>query len=188
MAKDGTPVTVILAKYMISMIEALNMSSIFYPSRFAYGCGDHMGKYECKAEDCHRGPDGRWITNKKTAYDGRSRDPAAYNRFFWRIEPNYCIHGKPCFDAGQIAAIFEKSETKKVIHETGRHSICLEWFKFDLPTETCWGLRQGPVYVSVYEYDKRIWTGNISIEKRGWKKEFSDFIIEHFKWDPNNKE
>jgi hypothetical protein len=189
MAKDGTPVTFIFAKHITNLIEALTKSSIYYPSRFAGDCGDHCRSYECKANECHKGLDGRWITDKLTAHNGRDRHPVAYNRFFWRIEPNYSSYGQPSYSQERIAEIFAKSETKKVIHDTGRHSIILEWFEFLPPTETCWGLRQGPVYVTIYnERDKRIWTGTKSIKDRGWKKEFTEFIVEYFKWDPTRKD
>jgi hypothetical protein len=186
--KDGTPITTIFAKYMTNLIDALTMNTIYYPSRFKAEHGDGYDSYECKEQDCHKGPDGRWVTNKLTARDGRTRDPVAYTRFFWRIEPNYCSYGKPFFSAEKIATIFKNSETKKVVLGTGRHSICLEWFKFDYPTENCWGLRQGPVHVTIYDQNKRIWTSKQSIGERGWRKEFKEFIEEYFKWDPNRKE
>lgn len=183
---DGKFVTEIFAKQMIGIIDGMDLT--FYPSRFSFGCGDRNSSYECKAKDCHKAADGRWVTNHNTAHDGRSREPVAPNRFLWRIEPNYCIHGKPFFSAQQIADIFARSETKKVIHETNRHSVCLEWFKFDYPTDNIWGLRQGPVHITVWEHHNRIWTGKKSIRDRGWKKEFTEYIMEYFKWDPSQGE
>lgn len=187
MRDGGIPVTTIFAKHMINLIKALTEGTTFYPSRFA-GEGDRNRSYECKIEDCHRESDGRWVTNNKTAHNGRDRYPVDYTRFFWRIEPNYCVHGKPFFSADRIAEIFKKSETKKVMHQTGRHSVCLEWFKFDPPTETCWGLRQGPVHVTVYDRDKCIWISKKNIHELGWQKEFIEFIEDYFKWDPNRKD
>jgi len=175
MAKnDGTPVTVIFAKHMVNMIEAKNMSPIYYPEGFDDGKYGEHSSYECKENECHKSPDGRWITNQPTA------DRA--HRFFWRIEPNYNCYGKPSFSAEKKKDLFNKSETKKVIHETNKHSICLEWFKFDLPTEVIWGLGQGPVYITIYEGNEKVWTGKTPIDQRGWKKEFTDFIVEYFKW------
>lgn len=186
--KDGTPVTKIFAELIINDIVFKNSMGTYKPSRFGNGWFDHFrSSYDCKIEDCYINVDGMWITRDKTSTDGRGNN-INYHRFFWRIEPNYCCAGKPFYSAEKQAELFNKSETKKFIITSGRHSICLEWFKFLPPTETCWGLTQGPVYITVYKGSERIWTGTKSVRDKGWKKEFTEYIMEQFKWDPTQKD
>jgi hypothetical protein len=186
--KDGTLITTIFAKFIISKIETMNMSSIYIPGGFKNGWFDSPStNYECKAEDCYLNADGMWVTKTNTSTDGRG-NYINQNRFLWRIEPNYCCAGKPFFSAERINYLYKKSETKKTLITSGKSAICLEWFEFKHPTDTCWGLSQGPVYVTVYENHKRIKTISKSINEKGWKKEFIEFVETYYKWNPNAKD
>jgi len=179
----GKFITTLFAEAIISKIDSTyNICGASIPESFKNGWFDSLRlSYECSLKDCRLNADGLWITNKLTSTDGRGND-INYNRFFWRIEPNYCAYGKPMFDAEKIYKLFKASETKKVLVETGKGSVCLEWFEFLYPTKTCWGLRQGPVHITVYEDGNRVWTSKKEVYKTGWKKEFIEFIEKRYEW------
>jgi len=182
--RDGTLITTIFARHVINLIDSRQSIMPYYPDDFKNGFSDrHHIDYECALKDCHLGPDGMWITNEKTSTDGCG-NYINYDRFLWRIEPNYCCRGKPMYTADDRYKLFKASETKKTIISSNNHSICIEWFEFDqkFPTENVWGLKMGKVYITVYKEDKRIWTSKKNICEKGWKKEFTTFIEEHFKW------
>jgi hypothetical protein len=128
--------------------------------------------YEAKESECTLDVDGLWILNKPNHNNQRVK-------FFWRIEPNYCTAGQPCYSTDRIVEIFKNSEHKKSVLKLSKSEVCLEWFGFDGPTNTCWGLSQKPVHVTMYEEGIRI----SCIEmKRGWKKEFTKFIEDYYIW------
>jgi len=178
----GQLVTSLFAKSIITIIESKTNFSSYLPDRFKINWFERVhANYESSITNCHLDSDGYWITNNLDGHDGKSHGCTHHTKFFWRIEPNYCGYGRPCYSQKQIDEFYKNSETKKLILGMEKSQICLEWDGFDSPTSTCWGLRMKPIHITVYEDDKKIFSG-MSIHKTGWKKEFTTFIETYYSW------
>lgn len=175
-------VTTLFAKEIIAIIQSKTKFSSYTPDRFKCNWFERIhNSYEKRITDCHIDTDGYWKSNDMDGHDGKSHGYTHYEKFFWRIEPNYCTAGRPCYDQSRIDQIYKMSETKKVLIGMNKSQVCLEWDGFDSPTETCWGLRMKPVHITIYENGNKIFTG-MSIHKTGWKKELTTFIEEYYKY------
>jgi hypothetical protein len=177
----GKLVTQLFAETIIKAIDAKFLfvhGSIGVPDKFKQSWFEWVHfEYEAKESDCTLDVDGFWKLNKPNHNNQRVK-------FFWRIEPNYCTGGRPLYLDEDIKKFYKNSETRKSILKLEKSEICLEWDGFDSPTETCWGLRMKPIYVTIYENGKRIYTG---ISGRGRKKHLIDFCNEYYKWERDYK-
>lgn len=174
--------TTYFAKKLIDLVQ-LKMdlcTGINLPDTFKCNWFENIRfENEMTAEKCHLDSDGYWIENNKSGHDGKSREYTHFQKFWWRIEPNYCTAGRPYYSSDFIEQIYRKSETRKDIYKLNNFTFALEWDGFDLPTETCWGLRMKPIHIVVYsnDYHKKIYVGlPINVRKQGWKKDFINFI------------
>lgn len=176
--------TTVFAENIIKNIEAkLSLiSSINIPEFFKVNWFENI-RYEDEknAEDCILDSDGFWIEKVKSGHDGKSHGATHFQKFWWRIAPNYCVHGQPSYSSERIAQIYLNSETRKDIMKLNDFCISLEWDGFDMPTKTNWGLRMQPIHITVYHKSEKVFNG-MSIHQRGWKKEFIEFIEEYGKY------
>lgn len=178
----GKFITELFAKQITNKIEALNFQSSYIPEGFKQTWFENVsttGDY--KIEDCILDVDGYWRSKEMDSGNGRGEN-TQYHKFLWRLEPTYCVHGRPFYSQEQIAEFYKKSEAKKSVLKLTKSEVCLEWDGFDSPTETNWGLRMRQPFVTIYENEVLIFKGEISIYKRGWKKELTDFVMEYYKW------
>lgn len=177
-------ITTLFAKNIINNIEdKLSLTnSIYIPEKFKVNWFENIGfSSEMNLDNCYLDSDGFWIEKIQSGHDGKSHDATHYKKFWWRIAPNYCVHGRPCYSDDKIKKIFLNSETRKDIFKLNNFCISLEWFGFDLPTECIWGLRMKSIHTTIYHNSIKVFTG-ISIFKKGWKKEFILFIEEYGKY------
>jgi len=170
-------VTTKFAKDLIRVIETklLHGSMGFYiPDRFkAHWIERVFIDYEATVDQCTLDSDGLWVLN----------EPNHNNhlvKFFWRIEPNYCTAGRPLYDTDMVNTIFNNSEHKKSILKFKESEVCLEWFGFNPPTDTCWGLRKKPTNVTIYHNGTQIFCVELG---KGWKKQLTEFIEEYYAWE-----
>lgn len=171
----GKLVSQLFAENLIKMIDAKHNSgvSVYLPDAMKGHWFESVRySYEMKEEDCHLDTDGYWISNRET-------HNKVLVKFWWRIEPNYCTAGRPSHPLGFEEKTYKNSENKKTILKTSKTEICLEWDGFDPPTETYWGLRMKPIYVSIYERGRQIYSGP-SMKNRGWKKHLTEFINKYY--------
>jgi len=105
-------------------------------------------EHESKIEDCFKRDDGLWQLKKNiNQHDygcGHCRGNIVI--FIWRIEPNYCCAGQPCFSAQEVHDKFVKSETRKILLSHDGYDYVWRWAEFLYPTSNHWGLRQGPTF------------------------------------------
>jgi hypothetical protein len=99
---------------------------------------------DSKIESCFLRPDGLWQSKEKI--NTHCNDGGTYKIGIWRIEPNYNFNGQPCYDSNRVYGFFKKSETRKVLLTHDGYDYVWRWAEFLPPTETCWGLRQGPTF------------------------------------------
>lgn len=174
----GKLVTLIFAENILKRIDAAFPHTVFFPEKFKESWFESIDYYyECKVENCRMDTDGLWVMDVPQTRGSHYHQ----KKFYWRIEPNYCTAGRPIYTSDEIADIFAKSETKKDIVKMYKSQICLEWDGFDMPTETCWGLRKRPNFITIYEDGKRIYKG-LPMNQRGYKKHFIDFVMEYYKF------
>jgi hypothetical protein len=107
---------------------------------------------ECNPEDCFKRPDGLWQQKKRInthmTEEGAS-EPGHVKIFLWRVKPNYCTAGRPCFDANKKAAFLQESETTKVILTRDGYEWVWRWETVQLPTENVWGMKMGEAFFEV---------------------------------------
>lgn len=177
----GKLITTCFAEDLIKIIETMLIKgsmSMHIPDKFKSSWFEWVHReYEAKVSDCTLDVDGLWILNKPNHNGQRVK-------FFWRIEPNYCTAGRPCYSTDQVVNFFMNSEHRKSVLKLDKTEVCLEWFGFDSPTETCWGLRPKPVHVTIYENSTQIACIEMA---RGWKKELTKFIDDYYIWERDYK-
>lgn len=170
--------TTFFAENIINNIESKMslITSIGIPEKFKVNWFENI-KFEDEKniDDCILDSDGFWIEKVKSGHDGKSHNSTHYQKFWWRIAPNYCVYGQPYYSSEQINEIYLNSERRKDIIKLNDFCVSLEWDGFDSSTKTCWGLRMKPIHITVYHKSINVFTG-MSIFKRGWKKEFIEFI------------
>jgi hypothetical protein len=104
---------------------------------------------ECLPKDCFKRPDGLWEA-KKLLHPNQENDRGGhgYKRIFlWRVKPNYCTAGQPCFSADQEQAFLNESETEKILVAENDYEIVWKWNTFIRPNRNIWGMKMGePFY------------------------------------------
>jgi hypothetical protein len=135
------------------------LESVYWPFMF---------EHECKPENCFKREDGLWegkelISNHKVV-------------FIWRIEPNYCVHGQPCFSEEQIAEIYKKSETEKLLYKENDLEFYWKWYKFELPNKNIWGLKPRGHSIEVRKNGVVVY--KIPTSEIGFKKKFKAYCEE----------
>jgi len=111
------------------------MTNIYWP---------FMNNYEANLEDCFKREDGLW--EKKEKINTHCKNGGYRVVFIWRIHPNYCVHGKPCFTADHKAEFLEKSETEKILLEFKNFQFVWKWHDIVMPTNNIWGMSMGKPY------------------------------------------
>lgn len=94
--------------------------------------------HEAKEKDCFKRPDGLWQLNNKI---NRHINGGYTVIFIWRIAPNYCTAGQPCYSAEQKYNFLKQSETEKVLVKHGEYEFVWMWDKLTGPTRDVWGLK-----------------------------------------------
>ena len=176
----GKRTSEIFCEKLIDIIESKMDISFNLPDKFKRTWFEGISlQDEYTVDDCILDSDGFWRSKEMDGTDGRGHN-TQYRKFWWRIEPNYCRHCKIHYSDDERAEIYAKSETKKFVLNMTKSQVCLEWDGFDLPTETHWGLRMRPIFVTIYEDGQKIYSGP-PINARGWKKHLADFINDYYR-------
>ena len=104
-------------------------------------------KNECLEKDCFKRNDGLW--QQKQKINTHMRDGGSTIVFIWRIAPNYCIDGQPCYSGEKQQRLYMDSETEKVLYETENYEFVWTWLKWGAPTRSTWGLSATDFYFQV---------------------------------------
>jgi hypothetical protein len=102
----------------------------------------YTNSIDCKIDECFKREDGLW--EQKDKINTHMPHGGQIKIGIWRIEPNYCCHGRPIYTPGKVQEYLDKSETEKVLYVHNGYEFVWKWDYFDMPTDICWGLRQGP--------------------------------------------
>jgi hypothetical protein len=100
--------------------------------------------HEAKEKDCFKRPDGLWQLNHKI--NCHMKDGGSTVIFIWRIAPNYCTAGQPCYSAEQRFNFLQQSETEKVLVKHEGYEFVWMWDELTGPTKNIWGLSMGETY------------------------------------------
>lgn len=104
---------------------------------------------ECLKKDCFKRKDGLW--EKRDKINTHGKDGGQRRIFIWRIAPNYCCAGQPCYISYDRLKFYNKSETEKILVKTDKYEFVWKWydFSYDYPNRTIWGLRMGKTYFEI---------------------------------------
>lgn len=123
-----------------SLLKAVEMETSL-PDVWFYG-----SNRECLKKDCFRREDGLW--EGKNKINTHSKDGGQRVVFLWRIAPNYCTYGQPCYSESDRTRLYNESETEKVLLVIDEYEFVWKWYCFSKssPNRIIWGLKMGITY------------------------------------------
>lgn len=97
---------------------------------------------ETTEQEVFKRPDGLWQTKQP--------DRNGYITVFaFILGSKYCCQGQPIYTSEHFQAALDKSELERVLHTDGDYEYVWRWYEFLHPTNTCWGMRRGPLYLEL---------------------------------------